>query len=272
MSEDIQPGGSTFVLVHGGGHGGWCWQRLARELRARGHEVWTPSLTGFGERAHLDVSKITFETFVTDVVSVLDYEDLRDVILVGHSMGGVIVPRVAEVARGRIRAVVWMAAVVLNDGETLLEAVPQTPEMARAVVIEQDGTARTDPKLIIDALLPDGTLEERAWVLERHRSYPPLALVEPGRLSSFQALALPTGYVLATRDLAVAPAVARGFAARLPGARCAEVDAGHDLMITRPRETADALLSVLDGNAAAEDRGIATPDRQLRVDGAASST
>ena len=107
------------MLVHGGGHGGWCWQRLARELRSRGHEVYTPTLTGFGERRHLDNEGLTFDTFVTDIVSVLEYEDLRDVVLVGHSMGGVIVPRVAEIAADRIRAVVWLAAVVLDDDETL---------------------------------------------------------------------------------------------------------------------------------------------------------
>ena len=245
MSVDDLPGGtSTFVLVHGGGHGGWCWQLLARELRSRGHEVLTPTLTGFGERRHLDCEGLSFDTFVTDIVSVLEYEDLRDVVLVGHSMGGVIVPRVAEVARDRIRAVVWMAAVVLDDDETLLEAVPQTPEVAKAVVILDDGSVRTDPQLMIEALLPDGNPAERAWVLARHRPYPPMALVEPGRLSAFKALKLPTGYIVATLDRAVAPDRARVFAARLPGVRCAEVRAGHDLMITRPAETADALLSV----------------------------
>lgn len=242
--DDPMTDASTFVLVHGGGHGGWCWQRLAKELRARGHEVWTPTLTGFGERRHLDADTLTFETFVTDIVSVLEFEDLRDVVLVGHSMAGVIVPRVAQVARDRIRAVVWMAAVVLDDDETLLEAVPQTPEIARAVVIDDDGTVRTDPKLMIDALLPDGTEQERAWVLARHRPYPPMALVEPGRLSAFKALDLPTGYVLATLDRAVPPARARAFSERLPGVRHAEVEAGHDLMVTRPKETADALVSV----------------------------
>ena len=117
--------------------------------------------------------------------------------------------------------------------------------MARAVVIEEDGTARTIPHLIVEALLPEAAPEDRAWVLERHRPYPPHALVEPGRLSAFKALGLPTGYVLTTRDLAVPPQLGRTFAARLTGSHYAEVDAGHDLMITRPEETADALLSVL---------------------------
>lgn len=234
----------TFVLVHGGGHGGWCRQRLARELRARGHDVWTPTLTGFGERAHLGGPETPFATFVTDITTVLSYEDLRDVVLVGHSMGGGVVPRVAEAAPERVAQVVFLAAVVAADGETLLDAVPQTPEIARAVTIEPDGTARTDHRLMAEILMPEGTDEDRAWVVERHRAYPPAALVEPGRLSAFLALGLPTGYVVATDDKAIPAPLARAFAARLGNARVAEVRAGHDLMITRPAQTADALEAV----------------------------
>ncbi|WTW99697.1 alpha/beta hydrolase [Streptomycetaceae bacterium NBC_01309] len=234
----------TFVLVHGGGHGGWCWQRLARELRARGHDVWTPTLTGFGERAHLGGPQTPFATFVTDITAVLRYEDLRDVVLVGHSMGGVVVPRVAEAATDRVAGVVFLAAVVAGDGETLIQAVPQTPEVARAVTLEPDGTARTDHRLMTEILMPEGTDADRAWVLERHRAYPPAALVEPGRLSAFLALGIPTGYVVATEDAAIPPPLARRFAARLKNAGTAEVRAGHDLMITRPGETADALEAV----------------------------
>ncbi|NUU21664.1 MAG: alpha/beta fold hydrolase [Streptomycetaceae bacterium] len=234
----------TFVLVHGGGHGGWCWQRLARELRDHGHDVWTPTLTGFGERGHLGGPDTPFETFVTDVVAVLDFEDLHDVVLVGHSMGGVVVPRVAEARPDRIARVVWLAAVVTGDGETLLQAVPQTPEIARAVTIEPDGTARTDHRLMAEILMPEGTDADRAWVADRHRPYPPAALVQPGRLTAFLELRLPTAYVTATKDAAIPPPLARTFASRLPGAHTTDVDAGHDLMITRPAETAEALLAV----------------------------
>jgi pimeloyl-ACP methyl ester carboxylesterase len=217
---------------------------MAAVLRRRGHQVWTPTLTGFGERHHLDNGQVTFDTMVTDVASVLEFEDLRDVVLVGHSMGGVIAPRVAEACIERVARVVWMAAVVLQDGETLLEAVPATPEVARAVTILEDGTAVTDHALLVGALMPDANPEDRAWVLERHRSYPPAALVEPGQLSRFLALGLPTGYVVATEDLLVPPALARTFADRLPGARLAEVAAGHDLMLTQPEMSAAALEMV----------------------------
>ena len=90
--------------------------------------------------------------------------------------------------------------IVLDDGSS-----DGTAEIARAVAIQPDGSVRTDPQLMIEALLPEGTDAERAWVLARHRPYPPMALVEPGRLTAFKALNLPTGYVLATLDRAVAP-------------------------------------------------------------------
>jgi pimeloyl-ACP methyl ester carboxylesterase len=245
VTSDQGSSAKTFVLVHGGGHGGWCWQRMAAVLRDHGHSVWTPTLTGFGERHHLDHGQVTFDTMVADVAAVLEFEDLHDVVLVGHSMGGVIVPRVAEVSIERVSQVVFMAAVVLNDGESLLDAVPQTPAVARAVTIGEDGTALTDHALLIEALLPEASAEDRAWVLARHRSYPPAALVEPGRLSRFLELGLPTGYVVATGDLMVPPTLAHAFARRLPGVAVAEVAAGHDLMVTRPEESAAALERVV---------------------------
>ena len=238
----------TFVLVHGGGHGGWCWQATAGLLRGMGHDVYTPTLTGFGERSHLDTSTVTFATFVTDITNVLIFEDLRDVVLVGHSMGGVIVPRVAAQLTERIHRVVWLAAVVTDDGETLLDAVPQSRWIARAVTIEPDGEARTDPDLILDANLQDGTAEERAFVRDRHLPYPPAALVEPGRLREFLALGLPTGYITAADDHTIEPEVSARFASRLPGCRQAQVPGGHDCMITRPDEVTAALLAMVEDN------------------------
>jgi pimeloyl-ACP methyl ester carboxylesterase len=234
----------TFVLLHGGGHGGWCWKATAQALRDAGHIAYAPTLTGFGERAHLGGPDTTFATFVEDVVNVLEFEDLTDVVLVGHSMGGVVIPRVAERVRERLRRVVWLAAVVCHDGETLIDAVPQTPAIAAAVTIHDDGTITQDNAKLIDALLVDGTDADRAWVLARHRSYPPAALVEPGRLSEFLELQLPTAYVRADGDLTIPPALADTFADRLPGCRRAQVDAGHDCMVSRPHGTAAALIEV----------------------------
>jgi pimeloyl-ACP methyl ester carboxylesterase len=233
---------ATFVLVHGGGHGGWCWRPCAAALQARGHDVYTPTLTGFGERTHLAAPD--FETFVCDVVNMIELEDLERVVLVGHSMGGVVVPRVAEAIPERVTAVVWLTAAVCNDGESLLDTIPQSPWIARAVSIGADGTAHTDLDRILDANIHDGTDAQKAFVRARHRPYPPHALVEPGRLSAFLELGIPTGYVFATLDRTIEPHVQEQLAARLPGCRTASVTAGHDCMLTQPEATADALLAV----------------------------
>ena len=214
-----------------------------QELRRRGHEAYAPTLTGFGERSHLDVDTITFETFVEDVANVLRFEDLTDVVLVGHSMGGVVVPRVAEAVPERLSEVVWLAGVVARDGQDLREAVGSDPNpwIERAVTTGDDGTAHTDPDLILDAIIQDATPEQRRFVRERHLQYPPHALVEPGRLSAFLALGLPTGYVRAVDDRMLPEGVCRRFAAELPGSWYAEVPGGHDCMLTQPEAVADVL-------------------------------
>jgi pimeloyl-ACP methyl ester carboxylesterase len=233
---------TTFVLVHGGGHGGWCWRPCANALRARGHDVYTPTLTGFGERSHLPAPD--FETFVTDVVNVVEFEDLHDVALVGHSMGGVVTPRVAEAVPDRVASVTWLTAAVCNDGESLLDTIPQSPWIAEAVTIGADGTAHTDVDRITDANIHDGTDEQKAFVRARHRPYPPHALVEPGRLGAFLTLGIPTAYVFATLDRTIEPYVQQELASRLPGCRTASVAGGHDCMLTQPEATAEALIAV----------------------------
>ncbi len=235
---------TTFVLVHGGGHGGWCWKWTAEALRGEGHEVHAPTLTGFGERSHLASCATSFQTFVDDIVSVARFEDLHDIVLVGHSMGGTVVPRVAEEIPDRIRGVVWLTAAVCPDGKSLLETIPPSRWIAEAVSTDPDGSVRTDPDLILDAVIHDGTPEQRKFVRDRHLPYPPHALVEPGRLSAFIALGLPTAYVIATEDRTIEPHVQEQMAARLPGSRRSEVAAGHDCMMVRPSEVARVLSEV----------------------------
>ena len=113
---------ATFVLIHGGIQGGWVWKRVAALLRAAGHEVYTPTLTGCGERAHLLTRDIGLETHVQDVVNVLEYEDLRDIILVGHSYGGTVVTVVADRARDRLAHLVIVDGAQPLPGQSMLDA------------------------------------------------------------------------------------------------------------------------------------------------------
>ena len=110
----------TYVLVHGAYGGGWLWRDVAAGLRARGHGAWTPTLTGLGERAHLLSGQITVETHILDVVGLITAEELGDVILVGHSYGGMVVTGVVDRMPDRIRHVVYLDALVPEDGDTAL--------------------------------------------------------------------------------------------------------------------------------------------------------
>src|SRR2546421_3661916 len=101
---------ATYVLVHGGGHGGWCYGRVARILRSEGHDVHAPTLSGLGERSHLLSPQVDLDRHIRDITMVLHYEDLRDVILVGHSYGGMVITGVADRAPDRIARLVYLDA------------------------------------------------------------------------------------------------------------------------------------------------------------------
>src|SRR5437763_6310667 len=101
---------ATYVLVHGAWHGGWCWQRVTPLLRAAGHEVYTPTLTGLGERAHLGTPDVGLATHVEDIVTMLEYEDLTDVVLVGHSYAGMVITGVAHAVPSRLTHLVYLDA------------------------------------------------------------------------------------------------------------------------------------------------------------------
>ena len=115
---------ATFVLVHGGMLGGWAWRKVAPLLRAPGHEVHAPTLTGFGERAHLLTPEVGLATITCDVAEVLFYEDLREVVLVGHSFAGMVLPGVAEGGADRLGRLLYFRASIPEAGQSLLHLHP----------------------------------------------------------------------------------------------------------------------------------------------------
>ena len=235
---------ATYVLVHGGGHGGWCWRRLAAILRQARHDVYTPTLTGLGERAHLLNSSINLDTHITDVVGVLEVEDLNDVILVGHSYGGMVVTGVADRASDRIGRLVYLDAANPKDGQSLVDVAGE-----HILAIRPFGRVVDDVELV---LFPDPEIvklygvtdpDDVAWMVERLTPHPWKCFEQPLRLTNEDELwAIPQFHIVcsstvATRD----PQMIEK--ARADG-RFWEIDTGHDLMITEPQWVADALLEV----------------------------
>ena len=115
---------ATFVLVPGGWSGGWIWKKLSPLLRATGHDVYTPTPTGLGERVHLAHSNVNLDTHITDMVNVLIFEDMRDVILLGWSYGGMVIAGVADRAAERLAQLIYFDAVVPVSGQSEYDADP----------------------------------------------------------------------------------------------------------------------------------------------------
>jgi pimeloyl-ACP methyl ester carboxylesterase len=130
---------ATFVVVHGGWDGGWAWTTVAQKLRALGHEVFTPKLTGFGERAHLARPKIDLDVHILDVTNVLHYEDLHGVVLVGNSSGGMVITGVAEKVPERIEHLIYLDAFVPQDGESIFDMVGAEARAALLQAAEEHG-------------------------------------------------------------------------------------------------------------------------------------
>jgi pimeloyl-ACP methyl ester carboxylesterase len=135
---------TTFVLLHGGGMGGWAWKYAAAPLRAAGHDVFTPTFTGFGERVHLLSADVSHATHVRDVLNVLHYEDLSEVVLVGHSYAGSVIPGVVAGADGRVKHAVYCDAMVTRGGESVFETMgylppEQLPAVREAIAAGQMG-------------------------------------------------------------------------------------------------------------------------------------
>jgi pimeloyl-ACP methyl ester carboxylesterase len=235
---------ATYVLVHGGGHGGWCYQRVARLLRSSGHEVYTPTLSGLGERSNLLSPDIDLDLHVRDVVAVLHYEDLHDVILVGHSYGGMVITGAADRAADRIGRVVYLDAANPQNGQSLVDVAGPIIESTRPLGAVVDGVELVllpspEAGLFYGVTDPDDV----AWMADRLTGHPWKCFEQPLRLTNQSAFAaLPQYHIVCTSTLATRdPELMEK--ARADG-RLWEIDTGHDLMITEPAAVTEALLQI----------------------------
>jgi pimeloyl-ACP methyl ester carboxylesterase len=235
---------ATYVLVHGGGHGGWCYDRVAPLLRAAGHDVVTPTLTGLGERSHLVSAEVDLDLHIRDVVAVLQFFDLRDVILVGHSYGGMVITGVLDRAPDRIGRLVYLDAATPVNGESLVDHAGPVINAVRP-----DGKVVDGVELVLwpspDAGMLYGVTDadDLAWMAERLMPHPWQCFEQKLRLTNEDATAgIPRYHIVCTSTLATRDRTIIEDA-RAAG-RLWDIDTGHDLMITEPQATADALLQV----------------------------
>jgi pimeloyl-ACP methyl ester carboxylesterase len=235
---------ATYVLVHGGGHGGWCYQRVARLLRAAGHEVYAPTLSGLGERSHLLSADVDLDMHITDITAVLHYEDLRDVILVGHSYGGMVITGVADRAADRVGRLVYLDAANPVNGQSLKDVAGPVIEAARpagAVIDGMELVLLPSPEAGLFYGVTDP--EDLAWMADRLTGHPWKCFEQPLALTNEEVLwAIPQYHIVCTSTLATRDA---GLMTKARSEnRLWDVNTGHDLMITEPGAVAAALLQV----------------------------
>jgi len=228
----------TFVLVHGAWHGGWCWRRVADRLRRYGHAVFTPTLTGLGERSHLLRPGIDLATHVADIVSVLRWERLRDVVLCGHSYGGFVISGVAEEMPALIRSVVFLDAFLPGNGDTIQKVVgPAVQDAIRAAL--QRGALGVPPR----AAEAFGVNEaDRKWVDDLCVPQPIGTFTSPIALSGARERIARKIYIRAKGY--DNPSFDRAFAAVQsdPSWHCHQVPCGHDVMVDMPDRLTELLL------------------------------
>ena len=232
MSGNLQAAGApaTFVVAHGAWSAGWGWKKMHPLMTARGHRLLTPSYTGLGERAHLANANIDLDTHITDIVNVLVYEDLRDVVLVGHSYGGMVSTGVADRARDRVSRLIYIDAFVPEDGQSLFDLTGQNVEQSRA--------AAQDRWRVAPMPLPaDTPHEDLPWLAARRMPHPIKTFEQPLRLTS-GPLTLPRHYVLCTKNEMFRPFYNKAKAAGWP---VYEVASSHNPHITVPTQLADLL-------------------------------
>ena len=231
---------ATFILVHGAWHGGWCWQRVARKLRGQGHDVFSPSLTGLGDRCHLLSPDVNLSTHISDIANLIDSHDLNEVVLCGHSYGGLVITGVADQIPEKVSALVYLDALVPEDGQCMFDTIPQ--EIAdgfRAQAAEGDGFSV--PAMTADQFNVNPA--DAAWMNRKCTNHPLASFTEHLALSGRHLKVSRRVYVLAAGFDHPGTRAAYESVLTKPGWTSEVMQGGHDLMIDNPDEVADLLLA-----------------------------
>jgi pimeloyl-ACP methyl ester carboxylesterase len=228
---------ATFVLVHGAWHGSWCWKRVRKALQSQNHDVFTPTLTGIGERSHLLSPQVDLETHVADVVNLIRWEELDDLVLCGHSYGGCVITGVADRVPERLRALVYLDAFVLQNGQSVHDVLPPPVRDAQVASAQETGDGwKIAP---ITAEFFNVNVADRAWV-NAQCTPQPLATFRQRLALRNEMPAAKVTHVLAT-GYDHSPFPPFHAHAKAKGWKTATVPCGHDVMLDRP----DDLVRIL---------------------------
>jgi pimeloyl-ACP methyl ester carboxylesterase len=240
-SKTTAPGKShNFVLVHGGWHGGWCWSRVAERLRKSGHVVFTPTLTGLGERSHLLNERIGLDTHVRDIANVLQWEGLKDVVLVGHSYGGCVISGVAEHSAAAIASIVFLDAFVPESGEAVADLASQGVRDAISAARSR-GERSLAPVPAANFRVNEA---DRVWVDGKCTAHPLATLTDKPTLTGARDRIARKTYIRATGYPSTSFDAAFTRVRANSSWRTFEIACGHDAMIDMPDRLAEILVTV----------------------------
>jgi pimeloyl-ACP methyl ester carboxylesterase len=222
---------STFVLVHGAWHGGWCWKRVRRSLQAQGHEVFTPSLTGVGDRSHLLSPEVNLETHITDVTNLILWEELSDVVLCGHSYGGPVISGVADRIPDRIGTLVYLDAFLLQNGQSVQDVLPAGQQLGEDWKVPP-----------ITAEMFNVNAHDRDWVNRQCTAQPLATFQKPIHLTGALDTIKNVTFILAS---GWGPGPFQPFyeLAKTKGWKTLAIECGHDVMLDQPDALTEALLA-----------------------------
>jgi pimeloyl-ACP methyl ester carboxylesterase len=232
---------STYVLVHGAWRGSWIWKRVRRLIQARGHEVFTPTLTGVADRSHLSSPNVNLDTHINDVANLIRWEELSDVILCGHSYGGCVVSGVADRVPEQIGALVYLDAFVLENGQCLNDMIPPEVRRKRLALVNEVGEGWKLPPIPAEEF--NVNPRDRDWVNRQGTMQSMATFEQPLHLTGAINQIKNVTYILAS-GWSPSPFPQFHEKAKAKRWKTITIECGHDVMLDRPEELAELLLAV----------------------------
>jgi pimeloyl-ACP methyl ester carboxylesterase len=232
---------AKFVLVHGAWHGGWCWSRVTNLLIQQGHQVYTPTLTGLGERSHHLSREVNLETHIQDVVCIFEFEELTDVTLCGHSYGGFVITGAADRIPEHISSIVYLDAFIPKDGQSVRDLIPGKGKADENIQVKEDSEVWKVPPRSAESFMVQAP-EDRAWVDRRCVPHPYATMIQPINLTdNWQNIRTKT-FLEAGLYITSPFGPFAKYAKNDPDWYYENIEAGHDVMIDEPEKLTAALI------------------------------
>lgn len=237
---------ATFVLVHGAWHGGWCWQDVENNLEKKDYKVYSPTLTGLGERKHLINEKVNIDTHINDIVNLIEMEDLHDVYLVGHSYAGAVIAGVADRIPERLHKLIFLDAMLVENGQS---PISMQPDPVRKVQMENIRKKENFEPFAV-SLFGITNAKQVQWVEARVTPQPFGTFAQTLRLKNVYGNGLPLVYIACTdpqlpimKEMADKVKVDKSL-----NWKYLEIATGHDAMLTEPAKLSEMLKGLVDSN------------------------